>query len=152
MRSRWIDLPLAARMLGWRLVIRALKWIVPLPRLVRFMRKAPSSPHRRATREARIVSLSHRLCRGRLREGSCLERSLLAYRFLTEAGADPTLVVAVRSSGDSFEWHAWVTRGGRPVHETDETLRAYLPVVIFDARGAVEWSSSMAGSLAGARL
>jgi Transglutaminase-like superfamily len=119
---------------------------------VRLMRKSARSPKRRAAREARIVSFSHRLCRGRLREGSCLERSLLAYRFLSEEGADPTLVVAVRTSGDSFEWHAWVTRDGRPVHESEEALRAYLPVVIFDARGAVKWRSSTAGFLAGARL
>jgi hypothetical protein len=152
MIRHWRDLPLAIRMVCWRIAIRPLKRLLPLPRLVRLMRKGPGSPHRRANREARIVSLSHRLCRGHLRDGSCLERSLLAYRFLTEAGADPTLVVAVRESDDSFEWHAWVTRDGRPVHETEEALRGYLPVVIFDTRGAVKWSSSMVGSLAGASL
>jgi hypothetical protein len=87
-----------------------------------------------------------------LREGSCLERSLLTYRFLAEAGAEPRLVIAVRRGGKSLEWHAWVTRDGQAVHESDESLSGYLPVVIFDTRGAVEWSSSMAGSLTGARL
>jgi Transglutaminase-like superfamily len=152
MSSRLVDLPLAMRMFGWRVAIRPLKGLLPLPRLVRLMRRAPGSPHRRAAREARVVSLSHRLCRGRLREGSCLERSLLTYRFLAEAGAEPRLVIAVRRGGKSLEWHAWVTRDGQAVHESDESLSGYLPVVIFDTRGAVEWSSSMAGSLTGARL
>jgi Transglutaminase-like superfamily len=138
--SRWADLPLAIRMLGWRLAIRPLKTVVALPRLVRVVHRPPREKRRRPEREARIISLSDRLCRGRLRQGTCLERSLLAYRFLSEAGAEPTLVVAVRREGDSFEWHAWATRNGRPVHETEGSLRSYLPVVIFDARGALEWS------------
>jgi hypothetical protein len=116
------------------------------------MHKSPQARDRRSTREARIVSLSDRLCRGRLREGSCLERSLLAYRFLSEAGAAPTLVVAVRQGSDMLEWHAWVTRDRRPVQETDESLRGYLPVLIFGPHGALEWSSSTAESLADVRL
>jgi len=152
MRNNWADLSLAIRMLGWRLAIRPLKALIPLPQLVRVLHKPPDSRHRHSTREARIVSLSDRLCRGRLREGSCLERSLLTYRFLSEAGAEPTLVIAVRPAGDSLEWHAWVTRDRGPVQETEETLRGYLPVLIFGPRGALEWSSSTAPLLADVRL
>jgi hypothetical protein len=152
MRSRWVDLPLAIRMVFWRIAIRSLKGRLPLSRLVHLMHTAPGSPRRRAAREARVVSISHRLCSGRLGEGSCLERSLLTYRFLAQAGADPRLVIAVRRGGKSLEWHAWVTRDRQPVHESEDSLSSYLPVVIFDARGAVEWSSSTAGSLANARF
>jgi hypothetical protein len=152
MRNRGVDLLLAMRMLGWRISIGPLKVLLPLPRLVRLMHKSTDARDRCAAREVRIVSLSHRLCRGRLREGSCLERSLLTYRFLSEAGAEPTLVVAVRQGNDTLEWHAWVTRDRRPVQETDESLSGYLPVLIFGPRGTLEWSSSMAGSLANASL
>jgi hypothetical protein len=152
MRNSWANLALAIRMLGWRIAIRPLKALVPLPRLVRLMHKPPDARHRPSAREARIVSLSHRLCRGRLREGSCLEQSLLAYRFLSEAGAEPTLVVAVRQGKSALEWHAWVTRDRRPVQETDESLSGYLPVLIFGPHGALEWSSSTAQSLANVRL
>lgn len=152
MRRRWVDLPLAVRMLGWRLAIGPIKALIPLPRLVRFLCRRPSRGPRRVAREARIVSLSERLCRGRLRDATCLERSLLAYRFLAEAGAGPTLTVAVRPNGKSLEWHAWVTRDGHPVHETPASLSGYLPVVVFDARGRIEWTDSQADSIAGLKL
>lgn len=98
------------------------------------------------------MSLSERLCRGRLRDATCLERSLLAYRFLAEAGAGPTLTVAVRPNDKSLEWHAWVTRDGQPVHETRASLSGYLPVVVFDSQGSIEWADSTADSVSGLRL
>jgi hypothetical protein len=152
MRNRWADLALAVRMLGWRIAIGPLKALVPLPRLVRLMHKPPDARHRPSTSATQIVSLSHWLCRGRLRDGTCLERSLLAYRFLSEAGAEPTLVVAVRQGNNALEWHAWVTRDRQPVQETDESLNGYLPVLIFGPDGTLEWSSSTAQSLANVRL
>ena len=98
------------------------------------------------------MALSARLCRGRLRDATCLERSLLAYRFLAEGGARPRLTVAVRSNGKSLEWHAWATRDGQPVHETEASLHGYLPVVVFDAQGRIEWTDSTAEPVAGLKL
>ena len=139
-------------MLGWRLAIRPLKTLVPLPRLVRLVWRRAAPVPRRPELEDRIVALSARLCRGRLRDATCLERSLLAYRFLVEAGAGPRLTVAVRPNGDSLQWHAWVTRDGQPIHETQASLNGYLPVVIFDGQGSIEWTDSTAGSAAGLKL
>jgi Transglutaminase-like superfamily len=152
-RDRWHDLSLAVRMLGWRLAIRQAKALLPLPRLVRLISRQPAWRPRRAAGDARIVALSARLCRGRLRDATCLERSLLAYRFLAEAGASPRLTVAVRPNGKSLEWHAWVTPdGGQPVHETEASLHGYLPVVVFDAQGRIEWTDSTAEPVAGLKL
>jgi hypothetical protein len=134
------DLWLALRMLGWRFILRPLKLFVPLSRLVPLVRRQARSEPRRLDRESRILSLADRLCRGRLARGTCLERSLLAYRFLSEAGASPKLVIAVRRQDGSFAWHAWVTRDGRPIFETPDSLNAYLPVVVFDSNGNVDWS------------
>lgn len=134
------DLLLALRMLGWRLILRPLKRFVPLSRLVPLVCRPRATESRRLGREARVLTLADRLCRGRLARGTCLERSLLSYRFLTEAGANPKLIIAVRREVDSFQWHAWVTRDGQPVHERAESLQAYIPVVVFDGQGSVEWS------------
>jgi len=143
------DLLLALRMLGWRLILRPLKRFVPLSRLVPLVCRPRASQTRRFGREARVLNLADRLCRGRLARGTCLERSLLAYRFLTEAGADPRLIIAVRREDDSLQWHAWVTRDGQPVHERAEALRAYIPVVVFDGQGSIEWSDPAASSAMG---
>ena len=149
MTARPRDLLLALRMLGWRLILRPLKRFVPLSRLVPLVCRPRASEPRRPGREARVLSLVDRLCRGRLARGTCLERSLLAYRFLTEAGADPKLIIAVRREDDSFQWHAWVTRDGQPVHERAESLKAYIPVVVFDGHGSIEWSDPAERSASG---
>ena len=150
MTARPGDLLLALRMLGWRLVIRPLKLFVPLSRLVPLMSRPRAGVSRRLEREAFVLRFAARLCRGRLARGTCLERSLLAYRFLTEAGADPKLIIAVRREDDSFLWHAWVTRDGQPIHERAESLQAYVPVVVFNGRGSIEWSDPAAGPALGA--
>ena len=136
-------------MLGWRLILRPLKRFVPLSRLVPLVCRPRASEPRRPDREARVLRFADRLCRGQLARGTCLERSLLAYRFLTEAGADPKLIIAVRREDDSFQWHAWVTRDGQPVHERAESLKAYIPVVVFDGQGSIEWSDPAASSASG---
>ncbi len=152
MTARPRDLLLALRMLGWRLILRPLKRFVPLSRLVPLVCRPRTSETRRFGREARVLSLADRLCRGRLARGTCLERSLLSYRFLTEAGADAKLIIAVRREDDSFQWHAWVTRDGQPVHERAESLKAYIPVVVFDGQGCVEWSDPTADSPLGVSI
>ena len=146
------DLLLALRMLGWRLILRPLKRFVPLSRLVPLVCRPRATESRRLGREARVLTFAERLCRGRLARGTCLERSLLSYRFLTEAGADAKLIIAVRREDDSFHWHAWVTRDGQPVHERAESLNAYTPVVVFDGQGSVEWSDQTAGSPLGVSI
>jgi hypothetical protein len=146
------DLPLALRMLGWRLILRPLKRFVPLSRLVPLVCRPRASEPRRLGREARVLTLADRLCRGRLAQGTCLERSLLSYRFLTEAGADAKLIIAVRREDDSFQWHSWVTRDGQPVHERAESLKTYIPVVVFDGQGSVEWSDPTARSPLGVSI
>ena len=106
---------LALRMVAWRLAMPMLKWALPLPRLVRLM----WAEGRRSASEAdrqRIVTLVHALYgpRGGRLLDNCLERSLVSYRFLAEAGADPQLVVAVSDAGGALRGHVWVTVDGEP--------------------------------------
>ena len=127
---------LALRMGAWSILLPVLKRTVPLRRLTR-VAWSGSTRTREPARERHIVRLSGALPRLRLprREANCLERSLLAYRFLAQANANPKLVVAVRRSGDDVVGHAWVTIDGRPVHDTEAAVRAYVPLVEFGPHG-----------------
>ena len=128
------DLRLAARMLGWALVLPLLKCVVPLPRLAKLVRPAAPARPRDAARERRVVELAHHYY-GRLSHPgtACLQRSLLVYRFLAEAGADPRLAVGLRKQQGEVVGHAWVTVGGELVGEPAESLRDFAP--IFEAGG-----------------
>jgi len=86
-------------------------------------------------RELRTAHLVRRLCR--TSGGNCLERSLILYRYLARANADPRLVVGM-GKPDEFIGHVWVTVDGRPLLDSPETLHAYTEVVRFGARGAQE--------------
>jgi hypothetical protein len=125
---------LLARMLAWRLALPLLKRTLPLPRLVRLAARGRRA-HPRVT-PAQVVSMSHRLF-GRRAPASrdCLDRSLLTYRFLAEAGAAPELVCGLQRDGGEVVGHAWVLVGGAPVDETPEAVSRYASVVAFDATG-----------------
>ena len=130
------DAWLAARMAAWALWLPALKYLLPLPRLVRLAARSPRHPGRRPEREARIVALSRCLYAPVLPPGrGCLQRSLLAYRFLAECSADPRLVIGVRKDGGAVLAHAWVTVDGVPRGEPAEWVGGFAPMMAFDADG-----------------
>jgi len=112
-----------------------LKRVLPLPRLVRFMWLPAHASDRHRERELRTAHLVRRLCR--TSGGNCLERSLILYRYLARANADPRLVVGM-GKPDEFLGHVWVTVDGRPLLDSPETLRGYTAVVRFGAGGAQE--------------
>jgi hypothetical protein len=125
---------LLARMLAWRLALPLLKRLLPLPRLVRLAARGG----RTSFTPAQVVSASHRLFGTRAPESSdCLERSLLTYRFLGQAGAAPELVCGLQRAGDGVVGHAWVVVAGAPVDEAPDALAAYAAVVAFDSTGAL---------------
>ena len=70
-------------------------------------------------------------------KGTCYERGLLAYRFLSQRGADPTLVVAVKGDSGAVSGHAWVTVDGIAINET-EPLDDFVPVVSYGRGGRRE--------------
>jgi hypothetical protein len=131
------DLSLLVRMAGWALVVPVLKFVLPLPRLVRLV-----TPHRRRGREdahARIVRLTSLLYgTGAFRlSDNCLERSLVTFRYLAAADAAPTLVVGMRGEDNGYLGHAWVTVDGAPVHDPPSLVATLAPVVAFAPDGRV---------------
>jgi hypothetical protein len=132
---------LALRITAWSVVMPLLKRWIRLTSLVRLMWKDPGHPERADSSED-IIRLTARAARVRpTRRANCLERSLLAYRFLSGAGADARLVIGVRSDGSMIAGHAWVLVDGAPIHDTPETIADFVPVMEFGAGGSSTESS-----------
>jgi len=132
---------LVLRMGSWVPALPILKRVVSLQRLANLMQGDGSGARDRAY-ERQIVALSALLVGlrpPRFRD-NCLERSLLAYRFLTLANADPRLVVGVRSGESGIFGHAWVTLDGEPIHESPAAISQFARVVEFSPEGAFSGS------------
>jgi len=129
------DALLAARTFGWLCVLPLLKRTLPLDRLVPLMWHQPRGAARDPAREQRTIRVVGRL--SRTSGGNCLERSLVLYRYLARANANPHLVVGM-AKPDEYLGHVWVTVDGRPLLETAETLGSYTEVVSFGRGGARE--------------
>jgi len=125
---------LALRMACWALALPLLKHMVALPRLAALMwHKSAGAPSKQDV--DRVVRLSAAVARVRPLPGAdnCLERSLIAYRYLSALNADPRLVVAVRTADPSGFGHVWVTLNGAPVLHED--LSMFTPVLELGGRG-----------------
>jgi transglutaminase superfamily protein len=130
-RDTW----LAARAFGWLCVLPVLKRTLALERLVRLMWLSPRTASRDSSREQRTTRIIARL--SRTSGGNCLERSLVLYRYLARANADPHLVVGM-AKPDEYLGHVWVTVHGQPLLETPESLGSYTEIVSFGHGGAQE--------------
>ena len=141
------DGSLLARMLVWRAVLPALKRTLPLPRRVRLMAGRPAGRPRDHARAAAIVDLADRVYGYRRAGDGCLERSLVAYRYLGRAGVDPVLVVGLRKWEGHPRGHAWVLVDGGPIHDAPGSLAVFAPVATFRSDGALAGrEGSRAGS------
>lgn len=127
------DAVLAGRIVGWLCVLPLLKRRLPLARLVRLMWLRPRGAARDPRREERTIRAVARLSRAS--GGNCLERSLVLYRYLARANADPRLVVGI-ARPDEYLGHVWVTVDGRPLLETPDGLASYTEIVVFGSGGA----------------
>ena len=131
------DVWLLVRMAAWALAVPVLKFVLPLPRLVRLV--TPRSRHSRRDAQGRVVRLTNLLYgSGAFRlSDNCLERSLVTFRYLAAADAAPTLVVGMRGEDNGYLGHAWVTVDGEPVHDAPSFVATLAPVVAFAADGRV---------------
>jgi hypothetical protein len=114
-----------------------LKHLVPLRSLAKWTwceRAGPRDPvvERRLT--ANVLRLSKLL---RIGDRDCLQRSLLLYRLLSAAGADPELVVGFRKQDGKIIGHAWVLVDGASIVGPQSDLVRFSPVFRFGARGAL---------------
>jgi hypothetical protein len=129
---------LAVRAMAWALVLPIVKHLVPIRSLVAFMRRDPVLASRDPQLEDRILAFSRwsaRLVRWSA-GGNCLERALIAYRYLCAAKADPVLVMGVdRPEAGGVRGHAWVLVDGKPAGESYSSVADFTPMIAFDASG-----------------
>jgi hypothetical protein len=114
-----------------------LKHLVPLRWLAKWTWCEKTGPRdqlaeRRLT--ANVLRLSKLL---RIADRDCLQRSLLLYRLLSAAGADPELVVGFREQDGKIIGHAWVLVDDMSIVEPESDLVRFSPVLRFGARGAL---------------
>jgi hypothetical protein len=86
-------------------------------------------------REQETIRIVARL--SRTSSENCLERSLVLYRYLARANADPELVIGM-AKPDEYLGHVWVVVNEQPLLETPESLGPYTEVVRFGRGGARE--------------
>jgi hypothetical protein len=141
-RDAW----LLSRMLAWRSVLPLLKRRVPLARLAKLIARKPGAGIW-ADPADRVPDYVARLYRPSVEgdQGVCLERSLLTYRFLSGAGADPHLVVGVLSGNGQVVGHAWVVVDGAPLFESKATLGGYASLLSFGRDGLLDTSTPEGG-------
>jgi hypothetical protein len=124
---------LAARIMAWACALPLLKQILPIRPLVKLLWRQPGvKPDQ--DRDERVVTFARWACRlTRWRSGgNCLERALIAYRFLLEGGAAPTLVIGMgRATPAEIVAHAWVLLNGIPAGESETAVSAFVPTLVF---------------------
>jgi hypothetical protein len=131
------DAWLLLRMGAWAICLPALKYAMPLPRLVRLMARPARRAERDRSRERRIVALSRLVYTPLVRADiGCLQRSLLAYRFLSAAGAAPSLIVGVNKRAGMVTAHAWVELDGEPGGEPRGFVSQFIPTLRFGSGGS----------------
>jgi hypothetical protein len=132
---------LMLRMLVWRLLVSTLKHVVPIRRLVTIAGGA--TPARAAAGgfppQARIIELARLACRPRLirSRDNCLDRSLIAYRYLRAVGATPSLVIGFGRDAGGVRGHAWLTIDGQEVGEPHTTHADFKELLRFAADGSM---------------
>jgi len=140
------DVSLAVRVIGWALVLPIVKHLIPVRSLASVMHQAPVLTVRDAALERRIITLARwgtRLTRWKS-GGNCLERGMIAYRYLTAAGAQPTLVIGIGRNERGVAGHAWVLVDQRLVGEPRSAIAPYTPVFAFGPDGQLDPRSTAA--------
>jgi Transglutaminase-like superfamily len=129
------DSLLAARILCWAAFVRLAKYAIPLRTLVQIVSPTPREGPRDPSRERQIAIFADRasrIVRPRTR-GNCLERSLVSYRYLVRAHADPRLMIGFRRDQSGVLGHAWVLVDGQPLGDSPATLAEYQVAMSFGA-------------------
>jgi transglutaminase superfamily protein len=137
--ARPADTWLAARIFCWVALVRVAKYAVPLQALVKIVSPVPRSGSRNANREQRIALFADwasRVVRPRS-DGNCLERSLVAYRYMIRAHANPRLVIGFRRGDSGMLGHAWVLVDGEPLSDSPASVAEYHVAMSFEPGGCV---------------
>ena len=117
------------------LLFGLLKHLVPIRLLARWAwsRSAGRRDYEQEWRlKQGVVRLSQMIG---LPDRDCLQRSLLLYRMLSRAGAEPILVLGLKRVNDRTLGHAWVLVDDRPLLDSEVDLRSFAPALCFGRCG-----------------
>jgi len=130
------DLLVVARLWAIAATVRALKYAMPLPRLVA-LAAAPIAIRRSQPRVNRLLRLARSTPPGTRLPGNCLERSLGLFRLLIAAGAEPRLAIGMKATrpGRMIDGHVWVVLDDAPVGESADAVASFERLTDFDAQG-----------------
>lgn len=134
------DLWLLLRISVWALVLPALKRMIPLQTLARWMWVAPGrsvEQHRDEKIGAAVRWISIFIYRD---DTSCLERSLLLYRFLSASDKNPVLISGLKRTEDQgWKGHAWIMVDGKPFDESEASVKEFKTLMIYGNNGACSY-------------
>jgi transglutaminase superfamily protein len=135
LRERCLVTASAIRLASAYAAFGVLKHLLPLTTLARWSWRDPSGSHSPSD-EQRVIGRAIWVRRliGRT-DRDCLQRSLVLYRELSRAGADPTLMVGFARSDGGIRGHAWVVTRGTAVAELPAEVAGFVPAVSFGRRG-----------------
>ena len=125
------------RLLPAYMLFGLLKHLVPLRLLARWAWCRPAGWRDRDLErrlQKRVIRLSQLVG---LPDRDCLQRSLLLYRALSHAGANPKLIVGFDQMNSRIFGHAWVVVDGHPVIESETDLLRFSPVLAFGSQGVL---------------
>jgi hypothetical protein len=132
------DVWLLTRIVSWALVLPILKRIIPLKSLARFM-WIPAKKEATPEQEMKIATLVRWLYHFVFSQKTCLERSLLLYRFLSRNNSDPRLITGMRRADDqSWKGHAWVLVRGKPFEEPETSVEDFQTFAVFGPAGVMD--------------
>jgi hypothetical protein len=123
------------------LILGVLKHLVPLKWLARWA-WVPATALRDRAAERKLAATVARLSQlVGLPDRDCLQRSLILYRVLSRAGADPRLVIGFHRADNRVVGHAWVLVDGNAMIEPNADLLKFSPTLVFGAHGELvsEW-------------
>jgi hypothetical protein len=133
------DIWLMIRMSGWAVMLPVLKRAVPLKNLAKFMWASPKVDRRSSIQEQKIATIIRWLYVFAFsKEKSCLQRSLILYRFLSFYHADPQLISGLRrEAGMEWKGHAWVLVDGKEFAEFNPGVGEFKPILSFGTQGSM---------------
>jgi hypothetical protein len=132
------DLWLMIRIMGWALILPILKRIFPLRTLAKFLWSAPKIPDRNFDQEQKIATVIRWIYVFVFsNEKSCIQRSLILYRYLSLSHSNPQLYTGIRREKNDWKGHAWILVDGKPFGDFDSHLEDFRPLLSFGEHGVM---------------
>ena len=132
------DFWLIIRVSSWALILPVLKRIIPLKPLVRLLWSSSGRlrNHKQELKIAKIVQWIYVFAYSK--EKSCLQRSLLLYRYLSMNNSEPQLITGMKQDAHkNWKGHAWVLVDGKPFGDFEANAAEFQPLVAFEKGGTM---------------